>query len=354
MNLSSKASNVLLARCRARYGQRLTAQEIDTLLGSRTVADCSACLRNTRYAPALASLGESSMYRRPSEAALNGFLLDELYTLCRCEQSVGDWFSDYIVMQAEIRLITSFVQKLSAGRHGEMILNVPEFILHRSGIDPELLGSARSYDDFLGAVKRSRFAKVLRALRPLPGNRPDCALIEHSLYVKFFDEVIALVNRHSGSARDELMDIIGTRIDISNFRHIYRLKKYYGADIAAVRSMLIHHEHRISNSVMRSMTNADSAEEVLRIFIEKTPYGRYVDAGRLSTGAGLETETRLLIHTRARKLMRSSVNPATVLLAYITLAEAEVQDLTTIIEGVFYGVSREEIMGLITIDNLAV
>ena len=89
MNLSSKASNVLLARCRARYGQRLSAQDIDTLLGCRTVADCAACLRNTRYAPALSSLGESSMYRRPSEAALNGFLLDELYTLCRCEQSVG-------------------------------------------------------------------------------------------------------------------------------------------------------------------------------------------------------------------------------------------------------------------------
>ena len=42
------------------------------------------------------------------------------------------------------------------------------------------------------------------------------------------------------------------------------------------------------------------------------------------------------------------------LLAYITLAEAEVHDLTTIIEGVFYGLSRDEIIGLITIDDLAV
>jgi len=353
VSFSSKASNVLLARCRARYGKRLTAQEIDTLVTCRTVADCAACLRNTRYADAIASLSENTMYRRPLEAALNHHLLDEMYSLSRCEQSVGDWFSDYIIMQTETREIMAFLRLLAAGRQKEMVISAPDFIFQRTGIDPAGLIACDDYDDFLRAVRHSRFIKVLRAMRPLPGNKPDCSLIEQSLHAAFYREVMELIDRHSGSVRDELRDIIGTQIDMINFRYIYRLKKYYGVDPAAIRAMLLGQEYLISRRTMREMTEADSAEDALRLFRELTPYGRQLDSEVLGRTGGLEAASQMLIYSRARKLMRSSVNPSTVLLAYIIMAEAEVRDLATIVEGVYYGLSTDEILELITIDNFA-
>ena len=353
MSLSSKAANMLLARCRARYGKRLTAQDIEALVGCRTVPDCAAYLRNTRYADSVRVLSEGNMRRRPFEAALNEHLLRELHALCRCEQSVGDWFSDYIIMQAETRVILAFLRLLSAGRQREMVLTVPEHVLQRTGIESERLPACEDYDDFLQAVRHSHFAKVLRARRPLPGNRPDCALIEQSLQSEFYSEIIRLIHRHSGSVKDELMDIIGTRIDMENLRYVWRLKKYYSADPAAIRSMLSGQYHLASRRVVREMTEAPTAEDALRIFRERTPYGRQLDSELLESPGGPEAAAQLLIYNRARRLMRSSVNPSTVLLAYITVTEAEVRDLSTIVEGVFYNLPREEILSLITINRLA-
>ncbi len=353
MSFASKASNMLLARCRARYGKRLTAQDIEALVSCRTVADCASCLRATRYADSLSELNESNLRRRTLERALNDSLLDELYSLSRCEQSVGDWFSDYIIMRAEIKQIISFVQLLAAGRESELILKVPEFILQRSGVDAVRLAQCRSYDDLLEVMKHSRFVRELKALRPLPGNRPDCALIEHALYARFYDEVQEMINRRAGNAREELTDIIGTQIDILNFTYIYRLKKYYGADPAAVRSMMFRGGQRIKPHTMLAMVNAPDADSALDIFIRRTPYGKQFDREELTEGGVLETAMRMITNKRARKLMRTSVNPATVLLAYVLMAETEVHDLTVIVEGVFYGLPREEILDLIIIDELA-
>ncbi len=353
MIFASKAANVLLARCRARYGKRLTAQEIEALAGCRTVADCASVLRNTAYAGCLSSLGEGGMYRRPFEAALNNHLMEEMYTLSRCEQSVGDWFADYLLMKNEIRQLMAVVRRFSLGQEKENAPFVPENVLRHSEIDPEKLSSCADYDDLLEAARHSRFIKVLRAMRPLPGNRPDSALIEHSLHAAFYEQVNELIHRHSGSAEAELTGLVGTQMDMDNFRHVYRLKKYYNADEAAVRSMLFGPRSVTGSRVMRRMTAAPDAETVMEIFLENTPYGRHIDREILAREGGLEAATRLLVLTQARKLMHSSVNPSTVMLAYIIMAEAEVHDLTTIVEGVYYGLPREEILSLITINELA-
>jgi|GEM_PF-2247522 len=353
MIFASKAANVLLARCRARYGQRLTARDIDALTGCRTVADCAACLKNTRYADCLSDMGERIMRRGAFEAALDRHLLGELYGLCRCEQSVGDWFADYLLMQSEIRLIMSVVLRLSSGRMQSPQGKIDMPARLHTGIDTERLSTCTDYDDLLEAVRHSRFIKVLRALRPLPGNLPDSALIEHSLYAAFYDKVAELIDHHSGSARDELTELISAQIDMANFRHVYRLKKYYAADEAAVRSMLLGQKSVTGSRVMRRMTAAPDAEAVLKIFLEDTPYGRHIDREVLAREGGLEAATRLLVLNRARRLMHFSVHPSTVLLAYIIMAEAEVHDLTTIVEGVYYGLPREEILSLITINELA-
>lgn len=353
MIFASKAANVLLARCRARYGRRLTVQEIEALAGCRTVSDCAAVLRGTRYAACLAKLGESGMRRRPFEAALSSHLLEELYTLSRCERSVGDWFADYLLMQTEIKQIMSVVWRLSSGSSRPEQVLTPENMELHSGINARLLAACADYDDLLEAARHSRFIKVLRAMRPLPGNRPDSALIEHSLYSVFYERISELIEKHSGSAREELAGLVGVQMDMANFRHIYRLKKYYGTEEAAIRAVLFGPKSVTGSRVMRRMTAAPDAEAALKIFLEETPCGRHIDREMLAREGGLEAATQLVVLTRARKLMHSSVNPSTVLLAYIIMAEAEVHDLTTIVEGVFYGLPREEILSMITINELA-
>lgn len=350
----NKAANVLLARCRARYGRRLTMPDIEQLVGCRTVPEAAALLKKTGYASSLAGLDVNSLHRRPFEAALNRHLMNEFLSLSRCEESVGDWFGGYLLMRAEINQIMSFLWLLSSGRQNEFILSVPETFIQRAGIEPAALASCTDYDSFLSAMRRSQFGGVLRAMRPLPGEPIDCALIEHGLYARFYDAAFELVKSHcTGKARTELLDILGTQKDVSNFRAIYRLKRYYSADPATVRSFLLNGEHRIKHRVLLEMINAPDAETVMELFVTRTPYGRRVNKGILYREGGLETATSLLVQSRARELMRASTNPTTVLLAYIILSETEVHDIAAIVEGIYYGLTREAILDLITIDEMA-
>lgn len=355
MRFSGKAANVLLAKCRARYGRRLTYHDIEALVGCRSVSDAAAYLKATeRYGAALRSLDENGLHRRQLEAALDNHLYTEFYALSRCELSVGDWFGEYLLMRVEIKQIMSFLWLLFAGRQHEYILSMPEYFLQRSGLEPAALAACHDYGDFLAAMRHSRFIKVLRTYQPLPDEKIDCALIEHALYSQFYDNLYRIIDKHySGKAHEELMELIGTRIDMQNFQHICRLKRFYGSDPAMARSMIYRQEHRIKQRIMLEMVNAPDVASVKNIFVTQTPYGRRLDRAELDEAGGLEAATARLVQQRAQKLMRASINPASVMLAYILMAEAEVHDIIAIVEGIYYGLSRETILDMVTIDELA-
>lgn len=352
MSLSSNASNVLLAKCRAKYGRRLTLQDINAMISCRSVTDVTAYLKaNTHYGEALASFDPSTAHRRNIELALRRELYEDFSSLCRYELSVGEWFGDYLLMRSEIEQIMSFLCLLSAGRPQEFIFSLPTFFVQHSEIDFTSLSQCRDYNDFLLAMRSSRYIKTLRAFIPLDGEQLDIALVEHGLYRQFYDTIWDIITTHySGTAREELLDLTGAQLDILNFCHIYRLKRYYGADSASVRAMLLRGEHRIRAKVMKDIIEAPTADAALELFITKTPYGRQFDREDFEKG-GIETATQSVVCAMAQRLLRSSIHPTTVLLSYIILATNELQDVTSIVEGVHYGLSPDEILSIITVGN---
>jgi len=176
-------------------------------------------------------------------------------------------------------------------------------------------------------------------------------MIEHALQEQFNKEILAIVEKHySGSARSELLDLLGTRIDLDCFSHIYRLKKYYSADPAVIRAMLPDRCINIRPKVLSDMIAAPDADAALDIFRSRTTYGRRLDAEQLRLH-GVEFISNAMVYRKALRLMRTSVNPTTVLLSYVTLAEIESKDIITIVESVFYKLPADEIRQLITIDE---
>ncbi len=355
MSLSSNASNVLLAKCRCRFGRRLDRQQIHDLVNCRSVQEVAAYLKqNTHYDMALMSIDPTVVHRTELESILRSKLYEDFSSLCRYELSVGEWFVDYLLMRSEIKLIMSYLWMLSSGRQNEFVLTLPTFYIQRLDLDVSALSRAGSYDDFLLAMRRSRFIKLLRTFTPLKGEPLDCALIEHALYRYFYEQMIKIVKGHySGAAEEELLELLGAQLDIQNICHLYRMKKYYGAEPSSVRAMMLTDAGRVRNSVRAAMINAPTAEEALSIFIEKTPYGRLFDENEFKEG-GIESATRAVVFGKALKLLRFSVHPTTVLLSFIILQEAELQDIVTIIEGVHYGLPPEQLLPMMTIDNFSI
>lgn len=352
MPLSSNASNVLLAKCRARFGVRLTKQDIAALTGCRTVQETAAYLKNsTHYGKSLENIDPSVVHRRQLEAVLREKQYEDFSSLCRYELSVGEWFGDYILMRGEIQQIMIYLRLFAAGKQKEFIFSLPEFYIKQYELDIPALTSAKNYGDFLAAMRKSRFIRVLRTFTPDAGEHIDLAVIEHALYRHFYENIVSIIREHyRGSARQELEELIFTQVDILNFCHIYRMKKYYGAKPDSIRAWMLSGGSNVRQSLMFAMIDAETAEDALRIFTEKTGYGRLFSTEDIKYG-GIEVATRPIIFGKALRLLRSSVNPTTVLLSFITLTETELSDVITIIEGVHYGLEPSAIYSLLTIDN---
>lgn len=344
--MPSEASNALLAKCRAKYGQRLGRDQYDSLIACRSVSDVASQLRQTHYAPALEKLDQSSIHRGRLEGALDAMLYDELASLCRYERSLGVWISGYIMMKGEILQLLEFLKLLAAGRPGEYIFSLPEYFREHTELDLDSLARARSYKDMLDSVRKTPYFRILSGFAPNESGQIELASIEHALYEKLYDDVFSMIDSSmSGKAKEELLELMGTQVDLLNFTHVYRLKRYYSADADTTRTMTFRHCYKLSSKVLESMVNAASGDEVIALLEQKTPYGRLIDENAVAGGYAEQQNQRLLAG-KARHLLRFSISPPVVLMAFEILAETEVQDVVTIIEGVRYELPPEEIKAL--------
>ena len=115
----SSAANAVLAKARAMYGKRLTAQNYTDLLACRTVNEAAAYLKaHTAYADAFEGVTMGSVRRRQIEILLREHLLNNFASLCRYEKSIGDGFYKYFVTLSDVDMLLHSVRYLNS-RHPE-------------------------------------------------------------------------------------------------------------------------------------------------------------------------------------------------------------------------------------------
>ena len=345
----SQASNVLLTKSRAMFGKRLTGQNISELLNCQTVTEVAAYLKNnTHYAYALRNIDDSNVHRGQLEAALDDLMQSQLTALSRYRVDAGEYMRSFMVYSTQIREILKFLRLLSAGRGGEYVFAMPKYFVKRDGLDPIKMAQAKDYEEFLRAMSGTVFYKILRGISVGEDGTIDYTMIEHSLYSHLFSyaESVIVKNFH-GSAKEDLLGLLGTRSELASFLNIYRFKKYYkacGDDLA--RSLVFDFNYKISRRTFDRMLSAESAGDVLEIFRSETFYGR--ELGEIDEEY-IDQVVNRLSYKRVRHLMRFSTDPTVAVFSYLLLSGIERRDIVTIIEGVRYRVSPDVIASMITI-----
>lgn len=345
----SQASNVLLTKSRAMFGKRLTEQNISDLLNCQTVTEVAAYLKNnTHYAHALRNIDDATVHRGQLEAALDELMQRQLESLAKYRVDAGEYMRTFVVYNMQIREILKYLRLLSAGRASEYVFAVPKYVVKRDGFDPIRLAQAKNYEEFLRAVSGTAFYKILAGMALGEGEAFDYTMIEHALYSYLFKYAESLINKHfHGSAKEDLLGLLGTQSELNSFLHIYRFKKYYrecGDDLA--RSLVFDFNYKISKRTFDKMLRADSAEEVLDIFRSETFYGREIGS---FDDDYIDRLVNRISYKRVRHLMRFSTDPTVAVFSYLLLSGIERHDIVTIIEGVRYRVSPDQIASMITI-----
>lgn len=338
-----------MTKARARFGRFLTREDYAALCGCKTVPEVAAMLREyPDYSPILSGVLENMLHRGNLEILLERELASDLAGLLAMDASLGSNLYRFAVTEYQIRTILGRIRSLNADSSNDLPAVVPAFYQRHSEIDYMRLFQARTFDDLLAALQGTSFFSPTAASRA-DGKTIDIASLENKLYHLYYAAIQSELAAVSGAAdRKALTDLFGTRAELFNLEMILRTKRNFNTDPGVLFARLYPFYYKITPQKLREMCMAESDEEVFDL-IGTTAY-RHDFAGREEDPIYLTA--RRIVEKKCIRSIRYSVSPAAVVAAYVYAARTQLDNITTVIEGVRYGLPGERILSLIVITEV--
>lgn len=340
--ISSLSSGAILSKTRAMFGRRLTAEDYSVLASQRDLASAASYLGNLEgYRDLFDGIDTAGLHRREFEGLLRHRHYGKFESLCRYELSIGEKFSDYILLTTEIELITETLSRVMASRKEEtVVMTASPYLDKRLKLDLDAMGRAQTYDELLEAVKDSVFHKELERL----GWNPTGELItyENALLGEFYKRIFGIIEDSlKGEVRDTLRDIFVSRTDLENLVRIIRFKERFGSAAPdVIRTCLIPAGNIMGERAVK-LTECKNSAAVIGTAEEMRCFrGKLTELGRCRRVDELPDRYML---KRGRHEMYFSPHPAVVMISYFSLAEIEIANIIKIIEGIRYELSPAEI-----------
>lgn len=342
--LSKMAANSILTKTRAKYGKSLTEQNYRDMAALGSVSDVAAYLKNrTKYRAVLADVRESAVHRGNLERMLQGGFLTEMINMGKFERSVGEKLVGYFLMEEEVGRIRRFIRCLAAGHPESYLTEVYVPLPSNRLADLDRLAMADSYDAMLGCIKNKALRNALAQYVPSNGGRIDVTSIEAMLDKFLYKRESAMVDKYNGVTHTILRDLIDTDAELRNLRRIVRGKKYYGTDKEQLRSRTIDAHSYLRSSQFEKILSADSTGEIINL-LKKSGYDHILGEVGFSD---IDDFAKRVMYRKYRKNIRMSTSPTVTVFCYVGLTGIEIDNITTIIEGVRYNVPSDTIMKLL-------
>lgn len=343
----SFSSNSVIAKARAIYGRSLTAEDYAQLCSKTTVADAAAFLKQTeRYGKTLEGINPQTVHRGQLEALLSRSVFDVFERFHRFDHSDSRVFFRYIIMQPEADQIINAIEGVSAGTAEHYITSLPMFLVKHASTDLIALGRAETYLDIAQLLEGTPFAKTLRPLLidAAESNSINVRECERRLYTLYYMSALRAAEKtYSGKKLNELKRALLKSIDMENVVSCCRMRAF-GASSEAVKSTLLPFKYRLGSEAIDKLMQISDID---KIESELNSLGyRINEPAELTT---VEQLTDKLNLDHLRHLIRMSGNSAAVYYALIECLKIEQRNVKTAIEGIRYGLSSNDILGMLVI-----
>lgn len=341
--LSSYASNSVLTKARSKFGKRLKADDYNALVSMSGVSDIAAYLKSsTHYGDTLKNINESAMHRGNLEMLLRSQLVSELAELCNFEKSVGEHFFEFIIAYGEVKELLSFIRYFNAGHPEEYLLNMPDFFNKHTPLDLVALSQVKSYGELVELLSHSPYHKIFSPFDVKDGEPIDILNIEAQLYKYLYGLLFSLISRGLHPGKEELVGIYKMKAELDNIRRIYRGKKYFGLKKELLISQMLPYQYKISKPQLNKMLSSDNPDEIIET-VKQAYRSKYCDFDKYN----IDMNCSVLFYKYLLRKMRYTTHSSVAMACYFYLLNYEIEDITTIIEGVRYKVAFDEYKDLI-------
>lgn len=340
--LSSFSSQVLATKVKARYGRRLTPAQYSELSHKHSISEAAGYLKTLPgYSQILKEIPESTVHRGQLEYILRRSLFLRYLELLNYNFEGKDSYYAFFVRQYEVVQILECIRCIQSGSMEEYVAQTPVFVSQYASFDFMSLGQAKNLGELIALLKKTPYAKVLEPLCS-SGGEVEFSRFEQLLYSFLYQEEYRVIRTSfSKGPREQLLEMVGARAELLNIRTIYRLKRFYGYSPEQIRPFLIPMEGRLRRRLFEQMLNAPSAQEVERLF-QESPYGR-----RGGEEGSIEHRSESIRCHINKKFITFATSVPVIFTAYLALEQMEIQNIITIIEGIKYQLSAEEMTGML-------
>ena len=341
----SNASNVLLAKARAKYGKRLKKEDYNALVSCSSVVDIAAYLKDkTAYGQFLSGIDVNTIHRGQLESLIIKKNYFDVDLLSQYDMTNGAEFAHYIVFKNIIRLLMAKLMSISSNLEFTSFIQEDsiDLLTWHSRLDIKKIQNAKTYSELIQALSPSEYAQVLSEFKLEEGKDVDFFLVGTRLYKRAYEKAFIAVSHTGSTCKKELKELLGSFIDIDNFSRILRMKGTYNCSADFISDNLFSGGNLKQKALDKIINSEDTKQATLEF--NDTYIGKQVKNLSYKTPSELVDKFRFI---KSRHNMFFSTNAPVVLLSYIFLSEIEISNIYHIIEGVRYKLEKSLIEELL-------
>lgn len=334
----------LATKIRAMKSRLLKEEDFERLAGMESVSQAVAYLKQLpSYRAVLEAQNETELSQQELERLVVGTLyydFSKLYLFCDKSQKK---FLEFYFGKFEINVIKRALRRIF--NHGDRTGESRElraFFQKLSHIHMEEMSRAETIPQLISALRDTGYRKVFIRLEAAK----ESTLFDYEMMLDlyYFSEIWKNKSKILKGADERMLTrTFGSQIDLLNLTWIYRAKRYYQLPKASVAALAIPITYRLHEYELGRMIGAEDEKEFEEI-LEHTYYGRHF---KEITGGELERLYQQFLNRIYGEERRKNPYSLAVVTAYLHDKEEEIDKLTTVLEGVRYGLEPKETLAYI-------
>lgn len=328
------------SKTRAMYGRLLDMDDYRELIHKKTVSDIVSYLKhNTHFKAVLSDVDENEIHRGSLENILKQDLVNDYIKLAKFTNGQIKKFIHLMFTKVEIESLKIIFRIFEAGGNAGLVLGDSRILnIKYDNLDLSKLAMAKDLEQFINELKGTEYYNVLR---PFAHEDNETRLFSMEMALDLFylrtvhDEYKKLKDSND---RKLIREYAGLESDIFNIFWIYRSKTFYNMDNEVIKSYTLPLIYKLNKAAIDAMIKARNFDEFISA-VKATPYAFLFDKGNKFFEQSY-SEFMYQIH---RKRFRTNPFSIACVVSYLRLKEVELSNIISIIEGVRYKLSEDNI-----------
>jgi len=304
------------AKLKGMYAKTLSQEDLEDLLKQKTIKDAIIILKS-KLKP-LEDL-KIDATRIELESELDNLIISDIEKIYKHLDNKTKKIFDSYILKYKMKILRIIWKELVVGRQFEReneLANWMKCFKELDGIE-----NIQTQEEFLEKIKDKKLKKIF-------GENENLFDLE-SLLTKYYYENLYLEAKGTST---KLKDIISEQIDIINISSIYRCKKYYGFYKG---KYFINYGKILKKEDIQEIENVESLQEIKEL-LKNTKYREIIETS-------IEENSKKYMHKKLKKYFKEEQFDIISIIAYFYIKEVEQANIVTIIEGIRYKLTPEEI-----------